>query len=180
MTVDEFTAAFQEFGQICTTVTNHIHDHGIAFVTHFDIRLTVSAVEKMQTFETHGHVGLCVARLAVKALEISPCNSRRSRETCDRMSFRWALSVHWDRRERISFGYFQVKYRQTKTSTSNPAKKKHIWISDFTPILRRLTGNFDGCLISIDPMHQLPVEDFSPSLRYCLSDPDSLSHDDGT
>jgi hypothetical protein len=54
MTVEEFTAAFQEFGHICTAITNHIHDRGIAFVTYFDIRSAVLAVEKMQAFETHG------------------------------------------------------------------------------------------------------------------------------
>lgn len=54
MTVEEFTGVFQEFGQICTAITNHIHDRGIAFVTYFDIRSALRAVDKMQTFETRG------------------------------------------------------------------------------------------------------------------------------
>jgi RNA recognition motif-containing protein len=54
MTVDEFMAAFRDFGQIYTSMTNHIHDRGIAFVTYFDIRAAMTAVEKMQNFESHG------------------------------------------------------------------------------------------------------------------------------
>jgi RNA recognition motif-containing protein len=54
MTADEFTAAFKDFGQIYTSITNHIHDRGVAFVTYFDIRSAMTAVEKMQNFESHG------------------------------------------------------------------------------------------------------------------------------
>ena len=48
--VEEFLALFGQYGEIMSSVTNHIADKGIAFVTYYDIRSAMRAVEGMKNY----------------------------------------------------------------------------------------------------------------------------------
>lgn len=53
LSVDEFMSIFSKFGEIATTFTNKISTRGFAFVTYYDIRSAINAVEKMKDQKVH-------------------------------------------------------------------------------------------------------------------------------
>jgi RNA recognition motif-containing protein len=54
MSPDECRQIYQEFGEIRASVTNHIHDRGLAFITYYDMRSAMKAVEQMQNYQNRG------------------------------------------------------------------------------------------------------------------------------
>lgn len=54
LTPDEFNSIFSQFGEIATTFINTISKRGIAFVTYYDIRNAIKAVEGLKDFTAHG------------------------------------------------------------------------------------------------------------------------------
>jgi hypothetical protein len=54
MSPEECRQIYQEFGEIRASVTNHIHDRGLAFITFYDMRSAMKAVEQMQNYQNRG------------------------------------------------------------------------------------------------------------------------------
>lgn len=53
LSVNEFMPIFSQFGEIATTFTNKISTRGFAFVTYYDIRSAINAVDQMKDQKIH-------------------------------------------------------------------------------------------------------------------------------
>lgn len=53
LSVDEFLSIFSKFGEIATKFTSKISTRGFAFVTYYDIRSAINAIEQMKDQKIH-------------------------------------------------------------------------------------------------------------------------------
>lgn len=79
LSVDEFQSIFSKFGEIASTFTSHIHDRGFAFVTYYDIRSAIKAVEEMKDYELHGRNP--VTTFSYNPPDYANLNARETRST---------------------------------------------------------------------------------------------------